>query len=181
MTGRVDPAEQECVVDETKPRIVNLHELELQHSRSHGTKYESKHAIVGGALGSRKLGYNLTELPPGKTAFPYHFHHVNEEMFLVLEGEGTLRWPGGKSPLKAGDLICCPPGPDGAHQIVNSSEERLVYLALSTLQDPEVAEYPDSGKYAVFAGRPPHARPQDAAFYLWAYKKDAVDYWEGED
>jgi uncharacterized cupin superfamily protein len=168
-------------VDETKPRVVNLHELKPLHSRSHGTKYESAHAIVGSALGSKKLGYNLTELPPGKTAFPYHFHHVNEEMFLVLEGEGTLRWPGGKHPLKAGDLICCPPGPEGAHQIWNTGSGRLLYLALSTLLDPEVAEYPDSGKYAVFAGRPAGGKVQEAALALWAYRDRAVDYWEGED
>lgn len=168
-------------MDETKPRIVNLHELKPTLGRSHGTKYESRHVVVGFELGAKKLGYNLAEVPPGKTAFPYHFHHVNEEMFLVLEGEGTLRWPGGNSPLKAGDLICCPPGPDGAHQILNTGDGRLLYLALSTLQDPEVAEYPDSGKYGVISGRPTGGRPQDAALALWAFKGGAVDYWDGED
>jgi uncharacterized cupin superfamily protein len=169
------------VEDEKKPRIVNLHELQAVHSRSHGTKYESKHAVVGATLGAKKLGYNLTELPPGKTAFPYHFHHVNEEVFLVLEGEGTLRWPGGKSPLKAGDLIGCPPGPEGAHQILNTGTGRLVYLALSTLLDTDVFEYPDSGKYGLVAGRPAHAPREEAAIALFAFKKDAVDYWEGEE
>jgi uncharacterized cupin superfamily protein len=161
-------------VDEKKPRIVNLHELEASGSQSHGAKYESRHAIVGAELGARKLGYNLTELPPGKTAFPYHFHHVNEEMFFVLAGEGTLRWPGGKSPLKPGDLICCPPGREGAHQILNTGTKPLRYLALSTLLDPEVAEYPDSGKYGVLSA-------QDGGLALWSRKSGTVDFWEGED
>jgi len=168
-------------VDENKPRIVNLHELKPIHSQSHGTKYESRHAVVGSELGARKLGYNITELQPGKAAFPYHFHHVNEEMFLVLEGEGTLRWTGGKSPLRAGDLVCCPPGPEGAHQILNTGSGPLRYLALSTTEDPDVYEYPDSGKFGVVSGRPAGGRRSDAAFAIFAFKNAGVDYWEGED
>ena len=55
--------------EERKPKIMNLHELTPTHTRSHGTKYEARHAIVGSTLGAKKLGYNLTELSPGKTAF----------------------------------------------------------------------------------------------------------------
>lgn len=164
-----------------KPRIANLHALKDPLTRSHGARYASRHFPIGPALGARKLGYNLTELPPGKAAFPYHFHHVNEEMFLVIEGEGTLRWPGGKAPLVPGDVVCCPPGPDGAHQIINTGAVPLRYLALSGAEDPEVVEYPDAGKYGVVAGRPPGGRPWDAKFHVFAFKKDGVDYWEGED
>jgi uncharacterized cupin superfamily protein len=163
------------------PRIANLYELrEPQHS-TRGERYESRRFSLGTALGARKLGYNLTELPPGKTGFPYHFHHVNEELFLVLGGTGTLRTPGGSHPLRPGDLISCPPGPDGAHQIANTGSEPLRYLALSTVEDPEVVEYPDSGKYAVTVGRPPGGQPSDAAFRAIAFKKDGVDYWAGEE
>lgn len=168
-------------MDEKKPRVVNLHELPRPVAQSHGTNFESRHAFLGKQLGARKLGYNLTEVPPGKTAFPYHFHHVNEELFLVLEGEGTLRWPGGNSPLKAGDLVACPPGPECAHQIRNDGKAPLVYLALSTMEDPEVVEYPDSGKYGVISGRPPGGRRDEAAFSVFALKDAGVDYWKGED
>jgi uncharacterized cupin superfamily protein len=164
-----------------KPKIANLNDLTGPTERSHGEKYASRHFMIAPALGARKLGYNVTELPPGKTAFPYHFHHVNEELFLILEREGTLRWPGGRHALKKGDLICCPPGPEGAHQIVNTGSSSLRYLALSTAEDPEVAEYPDSGKYGVIAGRPRGGRMQDAAFHAFAFKEGAVDYWDGED
>jgi uncharacterized cupin superfamily protein len=71
-------------------------------------------------------------------------------------------------------------GPEGAHQIVNTGTTDLRYLALSTLQDPEVVEYPDSGKYGVIAGRPRGGKRTDAAFAVWAFKNGAVDYWEGE-
>ena len=89
--------------------------------------------------------------------------------------------PDGTHPLKEGDLLCCPPGPEGAHQIVNTGKEPLRYLALSTRQDPEVVEYPDAGKYGVTAGRI-YGRPfPESSFHAFAFKKDRVDYWAGED
>lgn len=164
-----------------KPKIANLHELGDSMHRSQGEKYESRIVPLGPALGARKLGYNVTEVPPGKTAFPYHFHHVNEELFLVIDGTGTLRIPAGTHPLRAGDLVSCPPGPDGAHQILNTGTVPLRYLALSTVQDPEVVEYPDSEKYGVTVGRPLGRPPTEAVFRVIAFRKDAVDYWAGED
>ena len=161
--------------------IRNIHELKSGGERSQGTRFASRHTPIAPELGATKLGYNLTEIPPGRTAFPYHFHYVNEEMFLVLEGTGKIRMPDGTHPLKPGDLVCCPPGPDGAHQISNDGAVPLKYLALSTSQDPEVVEYPDSVKYGVTVGRKPGAAPQDSTFRVLAFKKDAVDYWAGED
>ena len=163
-----------------KPRVINLNELPAPTGRSHGDKFASSHVPVGAPLGATKLGYNVTEIPPGKRAFPYHFHYVNEELFLILEGTGQLRWPGGTHPIKPMDLICCPPGPDSAHQIINDGTVPLRYLALSTIQDPEVVEYPDSGKYGATVGRPIGGAPTDAKFRVIAFKKDQVDYFAGE-
>lgn len=162
------------------PRIANLSTLTESMHRAHGEKYESRHFALATTLGARKLGYNVTEVPPGKTAFPFHFHHVNEELFLVLDGTGTLRTPAGTHPLRAGDVVSCPPGADGAHQISNSGTVPLRYLALSTIEDPEVVEYPDSGKYGVTVGRRPGARPEESTFRALAFVKDRVDYWAGE-
>ena len=164
-----------------KPRVVNLNELSEGESYEHEGGYGCRIVPVGEPLGSRKLGYNVTEIPPGKKSFPYHFHHANEEMFLILSGTGKLRWPGGSHPLRPMDIISCPPGPDSAHQIINDGPEPLRYLALSTLLDPEVAEYPDSGKYAAVAGRPRGGKRADARFGIVGFKKDGVDYWAGEE
>jgi uncharacterized cupin superfamily protein len=161
--------------------ITNIHELKGGGERSEGTRFASRLTPIASTLGAAKLGYNLTEIPPGKTAFPYHFHYVNEEMFLVLEGTGQIRMPDGTHPLMPGDLVCCPPGPESAHQISNDGAVPLKYLALSTIQDPEVVEYPDSVKYGVTVGRKPGSAPQDSKFRVLAFKKDAVDYWAGED
>jgi uncharacterized cupin superfamily protein len=162
-----------------KPRIVNLENVALI-TRGHGDKYESQFAPVGAQLDSQLLGFNVTILPPGKRAFPYHAHRGNEEMFFILEGEGSIRIDGETHRIRKGDFISLPPGKDSAHQILNDSNATLRYLAVSTMQTPELVEYPDSGKivasYGKGGGRPP--TPDSVRHVLRV--KDAVDYWEGE-
>ena len=65
-------------------------------------------------------------------------------MFLVLEGEGTLRHDGEEFPIRAGDVISSVLG--AAHQIVNTSEADIKYLAISANADADVVLYPDSDK-----------------------------------
>ena len=117
-------------------------------------RFASRMALVGAKIGARLLGYNITAVPPGMRAFPLHNHHVNEEMFFILSGSGELRVGEERHPLRAGDFIANPPGgPEVAHQIINTGNEELRYLAVSTLLTPEVVEYPDSGKFARDAAR----------------------------
>jgi len=164
-----------------RPPIVHLDELTGGHERVREPHYRAKHVPLAPLLGLVKLGFNLTELAPGSRSFPYHFHHANEELFLILAGEGTLRWPGGTASLRAGDLIGCVTGADGAHQITNTGGVPLRYLALSTTNDPEAVEYPDSGKVGVVAGRPVGRPLQEAQLAHFGLKRDAVDYWAGEE
>jgi uncharacterized cupin superfamily protein len=115
-----------------------------------GAKFVGQFASLGANIGARKLGVSLAVVPPGKRAFPKHAHHVNEEMMFILEGTGTYHCGSESAPVKAGDLIAAPPG-DGttAHQIENTSAAPLRYLTFSTKLEPEVVEYPDSGKFGV--------------------------------
>ncbi|HEV8120204.1 MAG TPA: cupin domain-containing protein [Candidatus Polarisedimenticolia bacterium] len=160
-------------------RILNLENVPLT-TRGHGNKFESQFAPVGALLDSQKLGFNVTIVPPGKRAFPYHAHRGNEEMFFILEGEGSVRIDGETYTIRKGDFISLPPGRDSAHQIINDSQAPLRYLAVSTLESPEVVEYPDSGKIGAIDGKG-GGRPQspDTIRFI-ARVGDAVDYWEGE-
>jgi len=86
-------------------------------------KFSAQVGDIGRRLGAQKLGCNLTVVPPGKRAWPFHNHRVNEEMFVVLEGEGEVRIGAETFPINKGDVIAHPPGgPDTAHQIVNTSQ-----------------------------------------------------------
>lgn len=137
---------------------------------------------IGRVLGARKLGYNVTVLPPGQRAFPFHNHRINEEMFFVLEGEGEIRIGDATHAIRAGDVIACPPGgPDSAHQIVNTaSEGELRYLAVSTRESPEVCEYPDSGKFGVAADFGADADGKPQVFRHLGRPGTSLGYWDGE-
>ncbi len=134
----------------TRP-IMNLDEVEFDDVEENGY-FTSSRGTIGARIGARKLGYNLTVLPPGKAQCPFHNHHGEEEMFLILEGEGVLRFGDARYPIRKHDVIACPTGgPQVAHQIINTGTVTMRYLALSDLVDIETCEYPDSGKVLVVA------------------------------
>lgn len=134
--------------------LTNLDEISVFDDVEDNGIYTSKRALFSAAIGARQLGYNLTVVPPGKVQCPFHVHRAEEEMFLILEGEGELRFGDRRYPIRKHDVIACPAGgPEVAHQIINTGKTDLRYLALSTLADVEVCEYPDSGKVGVSAGR----------------------------
>jgi uncharacterized cupin superfamily protein len=126
-------------------------------------------------LGVGTLGMGLYELLPGQTQCPYHFHHGNDELLVVLRGRPTLRTPDGERELEPGDVARFPTGPDGAHQVVNRTDEPARYIVAAVHVSPEVVEHVDSGKVLAMArteGKP-----------LWTIHRfgDAVDYFEGEE
>lgn len=165
-------------------RIVNIADAEYADladlSRRMGTelptaRFGGRMAPLGPILQTKKLGVNVTELSPGKSAFPFHSHRSNEELFFVIEGEGQLRFGEQTFPVRPGDVVACPPGgPEVAHQFVNTGAAPLKILAISTMLQPEVCHYPDSNKFAVLDG----AGAQ--GFRHVGREADNVDYWEGE-
>src|SRR5712671_2350312 len=112
-------------------RIMNVGDVPLREN-GNGAAFVAKIARIGPLLGSTGLGCTLTVLPPGKRAYPFHRHHVIDEMFYVLSGMGEYRLDGKTLPLRSGDLIAAPAGKE-ADQIVNTSSGELRFLAFSTV------------------------------------------------
>ncbi|MGH8113779.1 MAG: cupin domain-containing protein [Rhodanobacteraceae bacterium] len=170
------------------PRILNLADIELRSEapeRSpHGKTaepYDIRWGEIASRIGARKLGYNLTVVAPGKRNCPFHSHRAEEEMFFILEGTGELRYGETRHPLRAGDFIACPTGgPETAHQIINTGNVELRYLAVSNQAPFEICDYPDSGKFGVYAELPPDESGASQRFRHLARHEDARDYWEGE-
>ncbi len=136
------------------PPFVNLADVVFDDIEDNGY-FTSRRARFSAGIGARKLGYNLTELPPGKAQCPFHSHRAEEEMFLILDGEGELRFGSQRYRIRRHDVIACPTGGhDVAHQIINTGTTTLRYLSLSNLSDIEICEYPDSGKLNVGADEP---------------------------
>ena len=156
------------------PPIVNLADVR-EEAYGQGDDFAATLARVGQHLGSSKIGITLVELEPGNKAWPYHLHFGQEEMFVVLDGTGTLRYDGTRYELSTGDVVLTPPGPNTAHQIINTSKQKLRYLALSSKDDPEVCYYPDSDKIGAYAGE-----RGDRELTFLARKENATDYWDRE-
>jgi uncharacterized cupin superfamily protein len=132
--------------------VMNLDDAVFDDVEENGI-YTSSRAAISDHIGAKKLGYNLTVLPPGKVQCPFHNHHGEEEMFFILEGEGELRFGDQRYPIRKHDVIACPTGgPETAHQIINTGTETMRYLALSNLCELEACEYPDSQKVLVVSG-----------------------------
>ena len=126
---------------------------------------------------AKQLGLSVDIVPPGKRSCPYHFHYVEEEMFIVLEGSGTLRVAGEMLPITTGDSIFIPAGPEYPHQILNTSDAPLKYLSVSTQAKVEICEYPDSAKYGAFAKGEAETLLQGRGMHR---KQHHLDYWDGE-
>jgi uncharacterized cupin superfamily protein len=149
--------------------IRNFHDIELRHDVREPL-YDSRTGRLGTGTAAAQLGASIDILAPGKRGCPYHLHHAQEEMFVVLEGKGTLRVAGEMLPVKAGDVVFIPAGREYPHQFINTSAEPLKYLSISTRQRPEICEYPDSDKFLAYG----------EGFDVLQREKDGLDYWDGE-
>ena len=157
--------------------IINVEDVEPS-GMDHGDHFDFKMAQLAGPLGAKSIGANLTRVPPGKAAFPFHHHFGNEEHFFVLSGAGQLRYGTETHPVRPHDYIVTPAGgPEHAHQLINTGDEDLVYLAISTMSVPEVVGYPDSKKTSAMAVPWAQERP----FLVRDATKGDVGYWDGED
>ena len=169
-------------------RILNITDVELQSrppafaaTGPAAALYDARMGQVATKIGAQKLGCNITAVPPGKIAFPFHNHRVNEEMFFILQGSGEVRIGAETHPIRQGDIIACPPGgPELAHQIRNTGSEELRYLAVSTKMSPEICDYPDTGKFGILAEYPPGPEGKLQGFRYIGKPELMVGYWEGE-
>jgi uncharacterized cupin superfamily protein len=145
-------------------------ELPLRQDRS-GYGWSSRRGLAR-EFGLRCFGASVYELDDGQWTFPYHYHHGVEEWLYVVEGAPTLRDPTGERVLTAGDLVCFPGGPGGAHA-VRGPGRVVMFSGVAATPATSVSVYPDSDKLGV---RPPGDDPDRLNFR----RRDAVDYWDGE-
>ena len=153
-----------------KTLITNANQLNAKHQNiHHGYEYFKK-IILSGENGN-KCNVSVYEIPPGKSAYPYHYHFQSEEIFYIISGSGILRTPDGETNVTTGDILVFPAGEAGAHKLTNSSEtEILSYIDFDTYHSPEVSFMPDSNKSVIYGKGIRKIINNDTE----------VDYYEGE-
>ncbi|WP_254523253.1 cupin domain-containing protein [Natrinema caseinilyticum] len=132
---------------------------------------------LSSAVDAADLGCSLYELPPGMRSWPYHYHTANEEAIYVLSGDGKLETEDGLEALSAGDYVTLPAAESGGHRIVNDGDEALRYLAMSTMNEPDVTVYPEMDKFGVFVGSPPGGRDERTVHGYYNID-DETAYWD---
>ncbi len=149
--------------------IRNTDEVQLEH-QLRAPLYDTLCGGVTDGMVAKKLGAGFDILAAGKRSCPYPYPLAQEEMFVILQGAGSLRVAGEMLPVRAGDVVVIPPGPEYPHQFINTSDAPMHYLSISTQERPEICYYPDSGKLGAFA--PGHRLMQRPA--------NNLDYNDGE-
>lgn len=155
------------------PRIVNTADVEARERD--GATVSTTACDPARAAGSVATGLRLVEVRPGKLMAPPHSHSAEEEIFVVLDGDGALElWPsprmGGdreQHPVRRGSVVSRPAGTGFAHSF-RAGDDGLTVLAYGTRDPRDIAFYPRSGKVSIrgigLIGR-----------------LDVLDYWDGED
>jgi uncharacterized cupin superfamily protein len=153
-----------------RARLVrNIDDVKLER-QERAPLYDTRCGGVTDGTAAKKLGAGFDILEPGKIGCPYHYHLAQEEMFVILEGEGTLRVADERVPVRAGDVIVIPPGPEFPHHLINTGSAPMKYLSISTQEKPEICYYPDSNKLGAFA----------KDHRIIQRKGEALDYWVDE-
>jgi uncharacterized cupin superfamily protein len=130
--------------------------------------------LLGEAAGAHATGLKHITLPAAGQAARAHCHSQEEEIFVVLDGGGTLElWPRGgnvvpggapdgtdgpdrpdgsagpeEHPLRAGDVVSRPPGTGVAHAL-RAGEHGLTYLAYGTRELGDMCFYPQTGRVSL--------------------------------
>ncbi len=152
--------------------VFNLNDEQDWDAENDREGFRHRRTAIGNRLGGRLLGGSLYELPPGERTWPYHYEDGCEEWAIVVSGRPTLRAADGERQLEPGDVAVFPEGPDGAHQVINRTDETCRILLLSSKSPIAIIHYPDSGKVGLWS--------QDVGYRKIVRDSPDLDYWEGE-
>ena len=159
--------------DKPKPPISSHDVAWNEEGPGSGTKFggRSKHLTYAAIGEDYHVGMLIESPAPGQRLCPLHYHMVEEEHALILEGEVTLLLGEEHHPMKPGDYVCFPAGQKTGHSFLNSGTGPCSYLVIGEHSPHDVCVYPDSNKVAVNA-----LRSRESIFDRSAVR----NYWDGE-
>jgi uncharacterized cupin superfamily protein len=146
-------------------RIVNWHDVEPEHFE-HGDVSVEIH-YLGEAAGSVQSGIRYNRIAPRMLSCPPHCHSVEEELFVILEGEGSCLLGDEEHPVRAGHVVARPASSRVAHAF-RAGPDGMTTLSYGTRDPNDIAYYPRSDKI-YFRGVGVMAR------------LERLEYWDGEE
>ena len=135
---------------------------------AHGERFGTRFRQLGEYGGCSHVGVCMEEIAPGRQAYVAHYHLLEEEQLLVLEGRPTLRLGERRIPMEPGSYVVFPAGQKAGHALVNETDEPVRYLIIGERNPDEVTVHTDTGRVGV--------RLVGEGYRMG----DRVDYWDGE-
>lgn len=171
--GVLAPMEVEVAASESSPRPpISSHDVAWAETRE-GTRFggQAKHLTFAAVGKDYHVGMLIEAPAPGMRLAPLHYHMMEEEHALILEGHVTLLLGDERYDMKPGDFVCFPAGRKLGHSFLNSGAGPCSYLMIGERNPADVCVYPQSNKMAVNALQRP-----DGIFDMSATRR----YWDGE-
>lgn len=163
--AKLGPPELPEQPGERPSTVVNIDAVELQTIER--SRVGRSRRDLGDAAGSLNTGLQYFEVVPGMHANPLHCHSTEEELFVLLAGDGALLLGEEEIPVRAGHVVSRPAGTGVAHTF-RAGEGGLTLLAYGSREPGDMCFYPRSNKVA-FRGLGVIGRLEQ------------LDYWDGED
>jgi uncharacterized cupin superfamily protein len=159
-----EAAAGEPEVGEISPRFGRIANLAdgLRHELPSGAVDLS----LGDVVGSLETGLSHMTIPAGAEGYPPHCHAAEEELFVILDGIGTVVLGDETAEVRRGSIVARPPGTRVAHSF-RAGDESLEYLAYSTREPNDITYFPRSNKIN-FRG------------IGFMTRLARLDYWDGE-
>jgi uncharacterized cupin superfamily protein len=145
--------------------IVNIDEVKPEQWGRGDVSVEGRD--LGIAAGSVASGINHNRIAPGKLSCPPHCHSLEEELFVILDGDGVCLLGDEEHPVRSGHVVARPAGTRVAHAF-RAGDGGLTMLAYGTRDSSDIAYYPRSNKLN-FRGVGVIVRAE------------RLDYWDGEE
>lgn len=105
---------------------------------------------LGDLFGLQNFGVNLTLLKPGARSALRHAHSKQDEFIYILRGNPVLITDAGETPLSTGSCSGFKAGTGNGHQLVNRTQEDVLYLEVGDRTAGDSATYPDDDIQAVY-------------------------------
>jgi uncharacterized cupin superfamily protein len=138
-----------------------------------GRRYGQDAAECARLIGLTGHNFDVCAIPPGRENYPLHRHDGNEELYVVLEGQGEVRTEQGTFAVGAGDIVGFPPRYQVAHVLRNIGEGELRFLSFSNPAETlDMGDYPESGQRV-------EGTPYGKVRRFFLPNRTNVGYWEG--